>query len=117
MIKPEEFLHFAGSQLEDLVVMVGTLNKVLDPQVMEDVLGPPGVSGEPDKVLHGASRLVRIYEDMLLWAERIRGMAMPGEYREVVESWRKWQSNRSMSFEISCTGLATRSISFLHGWH
>lgn len=85
MIKPEEFLHFARSQLDELETMVHTLNKVFDPQIMEDVLGPPGVPGEPDKVLHGASRLVRMYEDMLLWAERIRGMAMPGEYREVVE--------------------------------
>jgi hypothetical protein len=85
MIHSEELLHFAQSQLGELQVMVGTLNRILDPQVMEDVLGPLGVSGEPDRVLHGASRLVRIYEDMLLWAERIRGMAMPSEYREAVE--------------------------------
>jgi hypothetical protein len=32
-----------------------------------------------------ASRIVRVYEDMLLWAERRRSMAMPDEYREITE--------------------------------
>ena len=85
VIKRDEFLHFAMSQLGELEVMIEDLNKVVGPQVMEEVLGAPGVSGEPDKILHGASRLVRLYEDMLLWAERIRGMAMPSGYREIIE--------------------------------
>lgn len=85
MIRPDEFIHFVDSQLGELQVIIGTLNKLFYPQVMEDILGPPGISGDPDKILHGASRVVRLYEDMLMWAERVRGMAMPSEYREVIE--------------------------------
>lgn len=86
MIKDDEFLYFLKSQIGELSLMVGTLNTLFGDEVIEDALGVPGVAGNPDKILHAASRVVRLYEDMLLWAERIRGMAMPIGYRKVIES-------------------------------
>ena len=65
--------------------MVNSLNAIVAEDVMEDALGPLGVHGEPDKILHIASRMVRLYEDMMLWAERLRGVALPCEYREITE--------------------------------
>ena len=85
MINRSEFYHFVKSQLGDVEVMIGTLNTLFGAKVIEDAMGPPGVAGDPDKILHAASRVVRLYKDMLLWAERVRGMAMPKEYREAVE--------------------------------
>ena len=85
MIERQQFADFINSQLDELNVMIGTLDALFSPTAMEDALGPPGIAGDPDKVLHAASRVVRLYEDVLLWAERLRGMAMRSEHREIVE--------------------------------
>jgi hypothetical protein len=80
-----EFMHFLDSQLNEFGEMIGLLDKLLSEDVMAEALGPPGVAGEPEKIFHAASRVIRLYEDMLSWAERIRGMSMPKEYRHVAE--------------------------------
>jgi hypothetical protein len=86
MIGRDDFLHFMQSQLNELELMIGSLNTVINnAEILEDALGPPGTPGDPDKIIHAASRVVRIYEDMLLWAEHVRGMAMPHKHREVAE--------------------------------
>lgn len=85
VIAPGDFSHFLKSQLNELQVMVSSLNTLFSAEVMEDAMGPPGVAGNPDKILHAASRIIRLYEDLMLWAERVRGLAMPSEYRRVAE--------------------------------
>jgi hypothetical protein len=86
MIGRDDFLHFIQSQLSELKVMITGLNTMINNAgILEDALGPPGSSGDPDKILHAASRVIRIYEDILLWAERVRGMALPDAHREVAE--------------------------------
>ncbi|MGH3192612.1 MAG: hypothetical protein ACRDOL_36260 [Streptosporangiaceae bacterium] len=81
MVGSDDFVHFVKSQLNELEVMVHSLDALFTEQAMEDALGPPGIAGDPNKILHAASRLVRLYGDMLLWAERIRGTAMPSDNR------------------------------------
>jgi hypothetical protein len=78
MIGSGEFVYFIQSQLSEVEVMIGTLNTLFG-----DKLIP---SEDPDRILHDASRVVRLYGDMLLWAERLRGMAMPGKYRTITEA-------------------------------
>jgi hypothetical protein len=84
-ISQSDFLHFISSQLSELQIMINSLSTLVNAEVLADAVGPSGHSGDPDKILHAAARIVRLYGDMFLWAERIRGMAMPDEYREVTE--------------------------------
>lgn len=84
-ISPSEFEHFIDSQLGEMQLMAGQLDVVIGPNFMEETVGPLGVTGDPDTIVHNASRLVRLYEDMLMWAQRIRGVAMPSEYRRVAD--------------------------------
>jgi hypothetical protein len=86
VVSRNDFPDFLKSQLSELETMIGFLNKLLGDGSMEHVLGPPGVEGEPDKIFHGASRIVRLYSDMLSWAAHIRGQAMPSEERELAET-------------------------------
>jgi len=85
MVSRAEFMDFIMAQLSDLMVMVDSLTKVFTGEVLEDALGAPGDGGDPDRIVHAASRAVRLYEDMLLWAERIRGHAMRPQQRRVAE--------------------------------
>jgi hypothetical protein len=85
VISAADFHHFIMSQLNELELMVSSLNRVLADDVMSDAVGLPGEPGNPDKIFHMASRVVRLYEDLMLWAERLRGYAMPDDFRHMVE--------------------------------
>jgi hypothetical protein len=85
VIPSADFIHFIQSQLNELKLMTSSLNRLFTNEVLTDAVGAPGVAGNPDKIFHAASRVTRLYEDMLLWAERIRGLAMPEKYYHVVE--------------------------------
>ena len=51
MIGKSEFLYFIRSQLSEVRVMINSLVTLVNGETMEDVLGPPGISGNPDKIL------------------------------------------------------------------
>lgn len=86
MVAEGEFPYFLQSQLGEISVIIDSLNTAIRSDIFEDAIGPPGEAGDPGKILHAASRIVRLYEDMLLWAERVRGLALPSEHRRVTEA-------------------------------
>lgn len=92
MIAESEFPYFLNSQLGEVQVIVDSLNIAVRRDIIEDALGAPGEAGDPGKILHAASRIIRLYGDMLDWAERIRGLALPSEYRRVIEVYARFVS-------------------------
>lgn len=92
MIVRQDFIDFIQNQMGDLRMMINSLNRLFNEYTIEEAVGPPGVSGQPEKIVHAASRIIRLYEDMMAWAERIRGMAMRPEYRRVADSLVRFSS-------------------------
>jgi hypothetical protein len=87
VVHPDCFAGYIQSQVCELEVIVDLLNVLIgDGSAIQDAMGPPGVPGDPDTISHAASRIIRLYEDFLLWAERIRGNAMPSGERKVADA-------------------------------
>jgi hypothetical protein len=86
MVPGDQFSDFLQSQLSELELMVEYLNKLLTKEVMEEAIGAPGIAGDPEKIFHAASRIIRLYSDMMSWAAYIRGHAMPSDERRIVNA-------------------------------
>jgi hypothetical protein len=91
VIMPADFAGYIQSQICELQVIIGMLNVLIGNETfLRDAIGPPGEAGDPDKIAHAASRIINLYEDFLLWAERIRGHAMPSAERKVADALAKF---------------------------
>ncbi len=83
-----QFVDFLGMQLEELRVIGESFTRVFgtDADYYGRAFGAPGVAGDAGRIVHLARRYVAVYEELLLWVERLRGTSVPGEYRKLVES-------------------------------
>lgn len=54
--------------------------RVLDPQVQEQAFGPPGIPGDPDRIMHIAERFCDVYEGYMDIAAELRGTSLPDEF-------------------------------------
>lgn len=64
---------------QELSLLVSNLNRIADPQNWEAAFGPPGISGDPDRIRHLANQLVGLYEAMIDWAASVRGTIVSKE--------------------------------------
>lgn len=73
-----EFLRSAPAHASALADRVSA---VLRPEVQLQAFGAPGEPGDPDRIIHMADRLLDVYEGFMDEAARIRGAALPEEFR------------------------------------
>jgi hypothetical protein len=80
------FMDFLTMQLDELQVIAGSFVRVFTTEADHQTraFGPRGVPGDAGRIVHLARRYVAIYEELLLWVERLRGTSVPGKYRELV---------------------------------
>jgi hypothetical protein len=71
--------------MKEPLSFVQNVERVLDRQVMELALGPPGVSGDPVRIEHVGHRIISIYEDFLDWSARLRGTVTSSPYRRLLD--------------------------------
>jgi hypothetical protein len=71
--------------ITDLDHIVHVFNKVLAPTAFQKAVGAPGVSGDPDDILHIGQRFVDLYGRLLQISANLRGTAVPTEYAHVLD--------------------------------
>jgi hypothetical protein len=62
-----------------------TLDRVFDPDILEQAFGPPGKSGDPQRVVHVARGVIQIYEGMMDWAAELRSASVSSDFQEILE--------------------------------
>jgi hypothetical protein len=85
-VRREEALDYLQTARAEALRLANQANVVMDPAAQARAFGPPGVSGDPERILHLAKRWTSVYEGLMDWSARLRGTTVPIEYGEVVES-------------------------------
>jgi hypothetical protein len=71
---------FLQAKLAEVRALIGTLSRVMAPEVQERAIGAPGEPGDPDRIKRLAERWTSIYGGLLTWAARLRGTARGEEF-------------------------------------
>ncbi|SRR6266699_558760 len=83
-IYTSQFLEYLQIQLNELKLLAESFTRVFRSEVMAAAFGLPGVAGDPARIIHLAKRVVGICNEMLAWAERLRGTSVPDKYDRLV---------------------------------
>jgi hypothetical protein len=62
--------------------IIGNIDRLFRPEVIELALGPPGVPGDADQIRHWANRVIDVYGFLLAWSADTRGALAPDEAQE-----------------------------------
>ena len=68
--------HFNEAQ-----TILSNVERLLTPENSERAFGPIGASGDADRIIHLADRVIGVYRELLTWSARMRGAVVPSEYR------------------------------------
>ena len=81
-----EIPSYLDHALDALKAVVGKLDTLVAPDVLQAAFGPPGQEGDPVRIRHLAQRWGTVYEELLDWAAAVRGVGAPSEYRHLLET-------------------------------
>jgi hypothetical protein len=79
---PSEFL---SRQSAELSRFMNTLDRVFDPEILEQAFGPPGKAGDSRRIVHVARGVIHVYESMMDWAAELRSTSLASDYHEILE--------------------------------
>ena len=79
---PSEFL---SRETAELTRYMETLDRVFDPEILEEAFGPPGTPGDSRQIHHVARGVLRVYESMMDWAAELRSSSIASDYHEILE--------------------------------
>lgn len=79
---PSEFL---SRETAELSRFMETLDRVFDPEVLEQGFGPPGQAGDSRRIVHIARGVIQVYESMMDWAAELRSNSIASDYHEILE--------------------------------
>jgi hypothetical protein len=81
----ESATDFLSRQTGAMGRHVDVLNRLFDPDVLEQAFGAPGVAGDSKRIIHIARGVTQTYESMMDWASGLRSTSVPSEYNELLE--------------------------------
>jgi len=79
---PSEFL---SRETAELSRFMETLDRVFDPEILEQAFGPPGQPGDSGRIVHVARGVIQVYESMMDWAAELRSTSLASDYHEILE--------------------------------
>jgi hypothetical protein len=82
---PDSALDFARTGMADIGSLADLLTKVLNPEAFREALGNRGEPGDPDRIIHIATRFIDCYEHLLKVASNLRGATVDFEFKNLVE--------------------------------
>jgi serine/threonine protein kinase len=78
--------NYTERVMRDTVGLVTDLGRIMnDSDAKERAFGPPGVEGDPKALAQFAKSMSSLYEAIIDWAERVRGVSRPSEYDRYIE--------------------------------
>jgi hypothetical protein len=90
VIYKDKFWEYTQIQMGELQLLMELLIHIYSDEVRAVAFGPSGVAGDPSRILHLAKRYVSIYDEFLLWVERVRGTAVPSEFSRLTQIMAKF---------------------------
>jgi hypothetical protein len=85
IIHDREFAEYLNIQLTELTVIAESYIRLCDKEAVERAFGEKGISGDVSRIMHLAKRHISVYDELLRWAERLRGASIPSRYRKLVD--------------------------------
>lgn len=79
-----EFVNFLKMQASELRIIAGSFTRLFNDETSARAFNPPGVAGNVGRILHLAKRYIGIYDELLLWTERLRGTSVPSKYHDLL---------------------------------
>jgi hypothetical protein len=90
VINDKEFAEFLRLQFTELLVIGESFMRIFNTETAERAFGRPGVPGDVSRLQHLAKRYISVYEELLRWAERLRGTSIPAKYRNLIDVMLKY---------------------------
>jgi hypothetical protein len=81
----ESASEFLGRESAEFGRFMDTLNRVFDPEILEQAFGPLGKPGDSQRIVHVARGVIQIYESMMDWAAELRSTRIASDYQEILE--------------------------------
>ena len=75
---------------------------------MPDALGPPGVSGDPVKIVYISRRLADSYKAALDWSREAKRISVPDEYQKIVSIVGCFLSKITKDIEVNSESFLER---------
>lgn len=85
VVSGSDVFGFVSAKASELSMITRRINALLSPDVQARAFGGSGQPGDVDRIVHLASRIVSIYEDLMDWASDVRGTVVHQDARELVD--------------------------------
>jgi hypothetical protein len=76
---------FLSRQMGSVSRHMEILNRLFDPDVLEQAFGARGMAGDSKRIVHIARGVTQIYESIMDWAAGLRSTSVPSDYVELLE--------------------------------
>lgn len=83
--EPDAVPTFLGRELSWVERQVSAIDRIFDPDVLEEAFGPRGESGNAERIKLVAHGVIQIYDSFMEWAAELRNVSVPEEYQDIVE--------------------------------
>jgi hypothetical protein len=81
--EPSEVFDWISKQMNEEKRIVDSFSSLIN-TALPEALGPPGVSGDPIKLVYVSRRLADTYKSSLEWAREAKRISVPDEYEKIV---------------------------------
>jgi hypothetical protein len=84
VLNADNLRQFADDVMDDLRAFIERLNSLFTDESQEWALGRRGEPGDPVKIDHYAQRIISLYDELMDWSARVRGIRARPEYTRLV---------------------------------
>jgi TIR domain len=84
VVRSDVAVGYLQTSLEWIKLLIKNFNKAMSPEVQVYAFGPIGQPGDASAIAHMARRWNDLYEGLMDWSARLRGVIVPSEYADVV---------------------------------
>ena len=81
--EPSEVFDWISTQMSESERIVDSFSNLIN-TALPEALGPPGISGDPVKLVYVSRRLAETYKSSLEWAREAKKISVPDEYQKIV---------------------------------
>lgn len=81
--EPGEVFDWVSKQMDEAQRIIDSFNNLINIS-LPDALGPPGISGDPLKLVYTSRRLGDTYKATFDWARGAQRLSVPDEYQKIV---------------------------------
>jgi Domain of unknown function (DUF4062) len=81
--EPGKVFDWISKQMSEGTRIVESFSNLIN-TTLPEALGPPGIAGDPVKLVYVSRRLADTYKSSLEWAREAKRISVPDEYQEIV---------------------------------